>query len=167
MRRSSLLVAVPALLLLLAACGSADDDSSGTVAPVTTSGAPAEPSEPTDPTVTVRGTAAVPPSTGSPDPSPSSGPAGTVGRGRDVERAIADLVERAGVDADAITVVAAENVTWRDSSIGCPRPGMQYMQVVTDGVRIILEADGQRYEYHAGGRRPVFYCASPEPPVGE
>ena len=85
----------------------------------------------------------------------------------EVATAIADLVARAGVTADEITVVSVDEVTWRNSSIGCPEPGGRYLQALVDGRRIVLEAAGRHYEYHSGGRRPVFYCATPERPVGE
>ena len=51
----------------------------------------------------------------------------------------------------AITVVSTDEVTWRDGSIGCPEPGMNYTQALVPGVRVVLELDGVRYEYHAGG----------------
>jgi hypothetical protein len=167
MRRVSVVLALPALVVALVACGSDDDASTDTVAAVTTSGDTSEPTDPprtapTSPPTTAPADDTAAPATTSP---PSSG--STVGRSRDVGRAVADLVERAGVAEDAIVVVSSENVTWRDSSLGCPQRDMQYMQVLTDGVRIVLEVDGQRYEYHGGGRRSVFYCATPEPPVGE
>jgi hypothetical protein len=88
-------------------------------------------------------------------------------RGRDaVADAVADLARRLGVEPSAITVATVEEVTWRDGSIGCPQPGMMYPQVLTDGSRVVLEAEGRRYEYHAGGRRSAFLCENPEPPAG-
>ena len=85
----------------------------------------------------------------------------------DLDRAIADVVVRTGADPSTVVVVAEDEVTWRDSSIGCPQKGMAYLQVLTEGLRIILEVDGQRYQYHRGGRRDLFYCGDPQPPVGE
>lgn len=79
--------------------------------------------------------------------------------------AVRDLARRLGVDPQQVTVVSTEEVTWRDASIGCPRPGMMYPQVLTNGSRVVLEAEGQRYEYHAGGRRSAFLCENPEPPA--
>ena len=96
-------------------------------------------------------------------PSEGRGPA----RGRaTVDDAVADLAGRLGVEPSAITVASVEEVTWRDGSIGCPQPGMMYPQVLTDGSRVVLEAGGRRYEYHAGGRRSAFLCENPEPPAG-
>ena len=68
-----------------------------------------------------------------------------------------DLMQRANVPVDAITVVSAQPVEWRDSSLGCPIEGMMYAQVITPGYLIVLEANGQEYEYHASTTR-VMYC---------
>jgi hypothetical protein len=80
--------------------------------------------------------------------------------------AVDDLSSRLGIDRSQIRVVTHEEVTWRDGSIGCPKPGMMYPQVLTDGTRVVLEAQGRQYEYHAGGRRSAFLCDNPEPPAG-
>jgi hypothetical protein len=83
------------------------------------------------------------------------------------EAAIADLAQRHGVDAAAITVISDEDVTWRSGAIGCPEPDTMYAQALVPGTRIILELDGTRYEYHSGGPRSIFLCEHPEPPAGE
>ena len=44
---------------------------------------------------------------------------------------------------------------------------MKYTQALVEGVRVVLEVDGTRYQYHAGGARPLFLCTTPEAPVGE
>ena len=61
--------------------------------------------------------------------------------------------------------MSVEEVTWRDGSIGCPEPGMNYTQALVPGIRVVLELDGRRYEYHAGGGRSIFLCENPEPPL--
>jgi hypothetical protein len=90
-------------------------------------------------------------------------PSGRTGVSAD---AVRDLSRRLDLTPEQITVVSAEEVTWRDGSLGCPQPGMMYTQALTDGSRVVLEAAGKRYEYHAGGQRPAFLCEDPEPPVG-
>ncbi|MDT0166757.1 hypothetical protein Q9R32_14475 [Actinotalea sp. AC32] len=80
--------------------------------------------------------------------------------------AVADLAARLDVAPEQITVVRADAVTWRDGSMGCPRPGMSYTQALVEGTLVVLEVDGRRYEYHSGGRRAPFLCESPEAPVG-
>lgn len=82
-----------------------------------------------------------------------------------VEQAKADLAVRLSVTVDQITLVDAKAVTWSDSSLGCPKPGMAYMEVLIPGFLILLDVDGRAYEYHAGGDGHVFLCASPIPPV--
>ena len=78
-----------------------------------------------------------------------------------VEDATADLAERLGVVTDAISTIAAVLVTWPDSSLGCPQPGMEYLQVLTDGAVIELEAEGAVYRYHAGEGSGPFLCGTP------
>lgn len=71
--------------------------------------------------------------------------------------AVADLAEGEGIDTDAIVVQAAEFVTWPDASLGCPRPGQFYAQVITEGYRIVLKTEARDYAYHgATGRAPVL-----------
>ncbi len=77
------------------------------------------------------------------------------------ETAIADLAKRLGIDAAAINVVSAEEVTWSDASLGCPEPGKMYAQVLTPGYKIVLEAQGTRYTYH-GSQEKVFLCEAQE-----
>lgn len=52
--------------------------------------------------------------------------------------------------AAAPTVVSAENVRFNDGSLGCPQPGVQYIQAQVDGMRVIVEAGGKRYDYRFG-----------------
>jgi hypothetical protein len=88
------------------------------------------------------------------------------GSGAPVSAAQADHAYRLGTDAAEISVVAADAVDWSDGSVGCPEPGRAYPQVITPGYRIILDAGGTTYEYHASRTRPPFYCENPRPPVG-
>lgn len=65
-----------------------------------------------------------------------------------------DLAQRHKLAEAQIIVVRAQAVDWPDSSLGCPQPGMVYLQVVTPGYRLVLAAGGVSTEYHtdAGGR---------------
>jgi hypothetical protein len=83
-----------------------------------------------------------------------------------VDEAVADLANRLSVDPATISVTSVQDVTWRDSSLGCPEPDRAYALVLRDGQRIVLTAGGTRYEYHTGGG-PAFYCANPVPAAGE
>ncbi len=76
-----------------------------------------------------------------------------------VQWAQGDLAKRLGVSVEEIKVVAVEYVKWNDASLGCPKPGMMYIQVITPGYRIVLENDGQRYEYHSAvGSDEAVFC---------
>lgn len=78
-----------------------------------------------------------------------------------IQLARQDLSQRVGVPEEEITVQLVEAVEWRDSSLGCPEPGLEYLQVITPGYRIRLVADGEVYEYHTDDER-IVYC---EPPI--
>lgn len=162
------LVAVALLVGLPAAC--ADDAGAGTPTPVTT---------PTQGSVTTPSTSPSPATTPATNPQPSKAPPqvggattpatgslyapGDIDPGLQpwVEDATADLAERLGVVTDAISTIAAVLVTWPDSSLGCPQPGMEYLQVLTDGAVIELEAEGAVYRYHAGEGSGPFLCGTP------
>lgn len=60
------------------------------------------------------------------------------------------LAQMLGLNEDEIEVVSVEPAEWPDSSLGCPKPGMSYLQVITPGARVVLEALGQKYTYHTG-----------------
>jgi len=76
-----------------------------------------------------------------------------------VARAVEDLAARTSVDPAAITVVSAKLVVWPDTSLGCPQPGMRYLQVPQDGALIELAVAGRSYRYHMGGNRiQPFLC---------
>ncbi len=85
------------------------------------------------------------------------------GMQRLVDMATKSLATKLGIEEADITVAQAEYVTWRDSSIGCPQPDMQYMQVLTNGSRIVLKANNGVYHYHSGGNRPPSHCTEPAP----
>jgi hypothetical protein len=156
MRSTVAVLAALVALGSLVACGS-DDDTADTVAPVTTEGAVAT----TPPTSGTR-SSSVP--TGSSTPG-SGVPATLPPGGSEVERAVADAARRSGIDPADVEVVSDEEVTWRDSSAGCPQKGMQYLQVITDGRRIVLAVGARQFEYHSGGKRDLFFCANPQPPL--
>jgi hypothetical protein len=94
-------------------------------------------------------------------PSPSGSRSGSPtdpGAAAVVQAAVQHLSARLGIPESAVTVVSVAAVTWPDTSLGCPQPGMRYTQVPVDGARIVLSADGREYAYHSGGSRPPFLC---------
>jgi hypothetical protein len=81
-----------------------------------------------------------------------------------VELARKDLATRLNVPVESISLISITAVQWRDSSLGCPEPGMGYATVITPGYLIMLEANGQEYEYHAS-RTQVVTCENPQAPL--
>jgi hypothetical protein len=62
--------------------------------------------------------------------------------------ALAHLVNELGLSPQDVTILSIEEVEWRDGSLGCPEPGMVYIQAIIPGYRILLEANGETYEVH-------------------
>lgn len=85
--------------------------------------------------------------------------------------ALEDLSTRLGIPAERIDVAEVKEVDWPDTSLGCPRPGMAYAQVITNGMQVILEAEGKSYDYHGRAPQDLFLClpggpaAPAEPPA--
>jgi hypothetical protein len=82
-----------------------------------------------------------------------------------VELARQALAKQLNIDATTIKLTQIEEVEWRDSSLGCPKPGMNYLQVITPGYRIVLEAQGRSYEYHSDTGKRVVRCDKAELPL--
>jgi hypothetical protein len=82
-----------------------------------------------------------------------------------IEKVKEDLASRLAVAPDEISLIEIMEVEWSDSSLDCPQPGMSYLQVITPGYRVLLEAGGQPYEYHTNRETYFVYCESNVPPV--
>jgi len=68
-----------------------------------------------------------------------------------------DVASRLGVPITEVRVIRVEAVEWPDASLGCPEPGRMYIQVITPGYRVVLEAAGEVFEYHTDrGSRAVL-----------
>ena len=80
----------------------------------------------------------------------------------DVERgaaqlAIDTLASDLGIDRDSIEVDTVKAIEWRDSSLGCPKPGVAYLDVVTPGHKVILRVGQEIHVVHEAGNR-AFRC---------
>ena len=82
-----------------------------------------------------------------------------------VQMALQDLATMLNAKPETIDVIKVGYVTWPDSSLGCPRPDYEYMQVLTDGVRIVLGHGGASYHYHGSREGRPFYCEQPRKPI--
>lgn len=171
MRNTRIRAAAPLLALTLAlglgACGSETDEPGGETTPTESADPPADDDEtssddseetlvPADPTEQ--------PPEGAPIELPTNDVPEDVIASDEVQAAITDLADRASVQADQVQVAGYFEVTWNDGSIGCPEPGMSYTQALVPGQLLVLEADGQQYSYHAGGKPDFKHCANPNLP---
>jgi hypothetical protein len=159
-RRCGIAVIAVALVLVAASCGS----DAHVAVPATASATAAGSSTPqaaasSAPAGTANGSTSstAMPGSGS---STTTAAAATIdpALGADVATAVADLASRLGVDPATITTVSAALVSWSNSALGCPQPGMSYAQVPVDGAEIVLSSAGARYSYHMGGTTSPFLC---------
>lgn len=58
------------------------------------------------------------------------------------------LVEQLKIDPDTIKLVSVEQVDWPDACMGVQTPGVMCAQVITSGYRVVMEAQGNLYEFH-------------------
>jgi hypothetical protein len=80
----------------------------------------------------------------------------------DVERGVAllaidTLASDLGIARESIEVDTVKAVEWRDSSLGCPKPGVAYLDVVTPGHKVILRVGKEIHVVHEAGNR-AFRC---------
>ena len=59
------------------------------------------------------------------------------------------LAGKLDVAANELTLVRTNSTEWSDASLGCPKPGMMYAQVITPGYEITFEHQGSNYAVHA------------------
>jgi hypothetical protein len=84
-----------------------------------------------------------------------------------IEKAKTDLAQRLSIPASQINAAETKQVFWPDASLGCPQPGLTYTQVEVPGYLIILQSNGNEFEYHANIHDYIFYCENPTPPILE
>ena len=68
------------------------------------------------------------------------------------------LAQRLSIAIDQIMLSDIKPVVWRDAGLGCPKPGIDYIQVETPGYNILLEAGGKTYTYHTDETKRFVQC---------
>jgi hypothetical protein len=93
---------------------------------------------------------------------PRDGLAGAVALAR------SDLGARTGQPPATISVVTSEALTWPDTSLGCPAPGLGYLQVLTPGYQVVLDLFGERFDYRLDTSGGLVLCREGRPlgPIG-
>jgi hypothetical protein len=106
-------------------------------------------------------TPAAQPATSSPAANVPSGSTARPESQAAVDAALRDAAAHLSVGVNELQVDQVEAREWPDSSLGCPRPGIMYSQVVTPGFLIIISTGGtvtRQLEYHSDARGRVVLC---------
>jgi hypothetical protein len=76
-----------------------------------------------------------------------------------VRAAVNDLAARLKAAPEKVQVISVSATDWPDTSLGCPKPGMFYAQVIVEGYKIVLAAGRELVEYHSDKRGRVVTCS--------
>jgi hypothetical protein len=83
-----------------------------------------------------------------------------------LEEITADLIKQTGAARPDIQVVRAEAVVWNDGSLGCPKPGEVYIQILMNGYWIVVQVEGVEYDYRVSDSGHFKLCEGESmPPV--
>jgi len=66
-----------------------------------------------------------------------------------------------GLTTDEVRIVSVEAVDWPSACLGLTRPGLPCSPDVTPGYRFVLEAQGQRFEYHTNADGSAYVPIDP------
>ncbi len=105
-------------------------------------------------------TVSAPPASAAVSPKPS--PVAAASPGPEAQAAVDEVVRAAAayaaIPATDVGVLQVEARDWPDSSLGCPRPGLMYSQIVTPGYLIVVQAGTRLLEYHSDARGRAVLC---------
>ena len=132
------LIALAAAISLMTAAACSDNDEerrasqeAATTAPTTESGAPAFPFK---------------------TPTP---PANETVPGETETTARKFLANELDIDKGSFKLDGFERVMWSDASLGCPKEGTAYAQVITPGYKLIFDLAGMPYAVHINSGGPT------------
>src|SRR5574338_808152 len=143
--KKAVIFAFLTVLLLLQACAPAAPSPTATPVPSETPTATNPPPTEAPPSPETATPGVVPP--------PVSSPSETM-----VQMSIDYLHEKFSLAADSVSVNEVTPMTWPDASLGCPKKGVLYIQAVTPGFQILLEADGHLFTFHTDEDSIVTLC---------
>ena len=58
------------------------------------------------------------------------------------------LLAALGMTEQALTVYSTQSLDWSNASLGCPKTGYSYAQVITPGYKITFDVEGVHYKVH-------------------
>ena len=71
------------------------------------------------------------------------------------------LERLSGADRSEFELVRAAAVEWPDGALGCPQPGMEYLQAPVPGYQVVLKHLDRSYDFRAGRTSYVMLCLEP------
>lgn len=74
-----------------------------------------------------------------------------------VDMSVKELARQKNINVDKIGIKEVVRREWGNSSLGCPKPGKLYAQMITPGYLIVLTLNNSDYFYH-GGLNKVVLC---------
>ncbi len=80
-----------------------------------------------------------------------------------ITTATEDLAKRFSIAPEQIQLKEVFEMTWPDASLGCSSPASSYVQVLTPGYLIRLQAPERVFEYHTDKNSLVIYCENSSP----
>lgn len=96
-----------------------------------------------------------------PSPGRPGGP--TENMGGIMEAVVLNLSQQMSISAESVSIDSVESVTWSNGGLGCPEEGMAYAEVMVEGSRITLEADGETFTYHTSSGGEFVLCVDGQP----
>jgi hypothetical protein len=74
------------------------------------------------------------------------------------QQAMDDLAQRLAVPVERIEFLEFRSMLWPDGGLGCPRYGMNYLQVQQEGYLIRLRSGKREFDYHGSSRIGPYLC---------
>lgn len=75
-------------------------------------------------------------------------------------RVLAHAAELSGLPVAELEVLRSRRVTWRDGSLGCPEPDMNYTMALVPGWHMIIRAGERMLDYRLSGQS-FMLCTHP------
>lgn len=66
------------------------------------------------------------------------------------------VAARLQIDVEFVEVVSSRAFDFPDSSLGCPQPGMAYVQSITPGHRVLVTVNNEEYDVRVSGSRSLI-----------
>jgi hypothetical protein len=81
-----------------------------------------------------------------------------------LEAVQAEAARLASLPVEQLSLVRADEITWPDGSLGCPKPGEMYTQSLVHGFWIVFDSGSETYDFRAASDGSFFRCELSRPP---